>query len=62
VTNPVGSADMQVSAVGTYAALKTFLGSVEKSQRLLDVQDLSIKGSDTGVYGYDMKLRFYWLR
>lgn len=60
--NPVGSADLQVSAVGTYTALKTFLGGVEKSQRLLDVQDLVVKGSDTGVYTYQMKVRLYWLR
>jgi len=61
-TNPLGSADLNLSAVGTYSALKTFLGSVEKSQRLLDVRDLSIKGSETGVYSYQMRLRFYWLR
>lgn len=60
-TNPVGSVDLSVSAVGTYTALKTFLAGVEKSARLLDVQDLTIKGSDTGVYTYQMKLRLYWL-
>jgi len=62
VTNPVGSVDLSLSAVGTYAALQTFLVGVEKSERLLDVQDLIIKGSDTGVYTYQMRLRIYWLR
>jgi len=60
--DPVGSVDLSLSAVGTYAALKTFLVGVEKSQRLIDVRELSLKGSDTGVYNYRMRLRFYWLR
>ncbi|MDB5244424.1 MAG: hypothetical protein JWN18_294 [Parcubacteria group bacterium] len=60
-SNPVGSVDLSLSAVGTYTAVQTFLTSVEKSQRLLDIQDLTLKGSDTGVYSYDMKIRLYWL-
>jgi hypothetical protein len=60
-TNPVGSVDLALSAVGTYAALQSFLVGVEKSQRLLDVRDIIVKGSDTGVYTYQMKITFYWL-
>ena len=60
--SPVGSVDLSLSAVGTYTALQDFLDGVEKSQRLLDVLDLAVKGSDTGVYTYQMKLRLYWLR
>ena len=60
-TNPVGSVDMSLSAIGTYAALQNFLIAVEKSERLLDMQKLSIAGSDTGVYSYGMTLRIYWL-
>lgn len=60
--SPVGLVDISLSAVGTYTALKTFLDGVEKSERLLDVQDLVIRGSDTGVYTYQIKLRLYWLR
>ena len=59
-TGPTGSAEL--SAVGTYAALQSFLVGVEKSERLLDVKDLLVRGSDTGVYDYRMKLSFYWLR
>lgn len=61
-SNPVGSIDLSLSAAGSYTALKTFLAGVEKSQRLIDVQDLLIKGSDTGIYNYQLKLRIYWLR
>ena len=38
------------------------MAGIEKSLRLLDVQDLVVKGSDTGVYTYQMHIRFYWLR
>jgi Tfp pilus assembly protein PilO len=60
--SPTGSVDLSLSAVGTYPALQAFLAGVERSQRLLDVRDLMVKGSDTGVYSYKMSLRFYWLR
>ncbi|MSU74656.1 hypothetical protein EXS57_02660 [Candidatus Kaiserbacteria bacterium] len=62
VTNPVGSVSLALSAVGTYTALQTFLQGVEKSERLLDVRELVVKGSDTGVYTYQMKINLYWLR
>lgn len=60
--NPVGSVDLSLSAVGTYTALQAFLTGVERSQRLLDVHDIVVKGSDTGVYTYQMKITLYWLR
>ncbi len=60
--NPVGSVDLSLSAVGTYRALQSFLVGVERSQRLLDVKDLVVKGSDTGVYTHQMKITLYWLR
>ncbi|MFH1178646.1 MAG: type 4a pilus biogenesis protein PilO [bacterium] len=62
VTSPVNSADLSLSAIGTYSALQNFLRGVEKSVRILDVKDIVVKGSDTGVYTYQMKLRLYWLR
>lgn len=61
-TDPVGSVDLALSTVGTYTALKAFLHSVEMSERLLDIRELSVKGSDTGVYSYSMKISLYWLR
>lgn len=60
--NPTGSIDLSLSAVGTYSALQMFLVGVEKSIRLLDVQEITVRGSDTGVYTFNMKLRIYWLR
>lgn len=60
--DPVGSIDLSLSAIGTYAALQEFLVGVEKSARLLDVRDVIVDGSDTGVYTYHMAVRLYWLR
>lgn len=60
--NPVGSVDLSLSAIGTYTALQSFLTGIERSTRLLDVRDIVVKGSDTGVYTYKMTLRLYWLR
>jgi Tfp pilus assembly protein PilO len=59
--DPVSSVDLSLSAIGTYAALQNFLKNMEQSQRLLDVRDLTVNGSGTGVYNYQMKLRLYWL-
>lgn len=60
-TNPVGSIDLSLSAVGTYAALQAFLSGVEESERLIDVRNITISGSDTGVYNYEITMRIYWL-
>lgn len=61
-TNPIGSVSLTLSAVGSYAALQGFLRAIETSERLLDVQELLVRGSDTGVYTYQMKVSLYWLR
>lgn len=61
-TGPTGSIDLSLSAVGSYNSLQAFLAGVERSARLLDVRDLVIRGSATGVYNYQMTLRLYWLR
>jgi Tfp pilus assembly protein PilO len=59
--SPISSVDLSLSAVGTYTALQNFLQDIERSQRLLDVRDLVVKGSGTGVYVYQMTVRLYWL-
>ena len=56
------SIDLSVTAEGTYASFSTFLESLERSQTLFDVRDVSVKGSNNGIYQYSLKIRFYWLR
>jgi Tfp pilus assembly protein PilO len=59
---PTGSVDLTLTATGSYAAFQSFLSGVERSQRLLDVRSISVQGTNTGLYTYQMTIRFYWLR
>jgi Tfp pilus assembly protein PilO len=61
-TNPYGSIELSLSAAGAYSAFQDFLLSVERSARLLDVRQVSVEGSNTGVYQYRMTVRLYWLK
>ncbi len=61
-SEPTESLELSVSATGSYAAFRTFLAGVEQSLRPLDVVELSVQDSDTGVYTYDITFRLYWLR
>lgn len=58
----VDSLDIAVAGLGSYAAFRTFLDGVEWSLRPLDLIDLSIDDSSTGIYSYTMIFRIYWLR
>ncbi|HVW71624.1 MAG TPA: hypothetical protein VHB93_00540 [Candidatus Paceibacterota bacterium] len=57
----VDSLTVSVSATGTYDAFRTFLASAEQSLRPLDVTQLSVTDSDTGVYTYQVSFKIYWL-
>lgn len=58
----VESLDLALSATGDYASFKKFLTSAEWSLRPLDLIELSISDSETGVYTYEITFRIYWLR
>lgn len=60
--DPVGSIDMSLTAVGTYTAFQNFMRGVEESQRLLDIRNVTVTGSNSGLYSYQMSVRLYWLR
>lgn len=60
--SPVDSLDLTFKATGSYAAFRTFLSGMENSLRPLDVTDLQITQSTTGVYTYGVTVRIYWLR
>lgn len=59
--SPFDSLTMTVRAVGTYNAFRSFLAGVEQSLRPLDVTEITVQDSDTGVYTYEVTLAFYWL-
>ncbi len=56
------SLDIGVTGIGTYAAFRTFLEGVERSLRIMDLVELTITDSETGVYSYNMVFRIHWLR
>jgi hypothetical protein len=58
----IESLDLAVSATGNYASFKSFLEGAEWSLRPLDLIELDIEDSETGVYTYQIKFRIYWLR
>lgn len=60
--SPAGTITFSMTATGTYQSFRVFLEGVEKSLRPLDLIDLSIKTSQTGIYTYDMTFVIYWLR
>jgi hypothetical protein len=60
--NPVESLDLTMTGTGTYAAMRTFLAGIESSLRPLDVTDLRVSATETGVYTYGISIRLHWLR
>ena len=59
---PYESLDITLTGVGTYEAFKKFLSGIEWSLRPLDLVELTVDDSPTGVYTYGMTFRIYWLR
>jgi hypothetical protein len=57
----IDSLTLSVKAEGSYDAFRAFLSGIERSLRPLDVEVINISDSDTGVYSYDITLKFYWL-
>ena len=59
---PYDTLELSASAVGSYPAFRTFIAGVENSLRPLDIVEVAVKDSLTGVYTYDITLRLYWLK
>lgn len=60
-TSLTDSLDLSVTATGTYSAFQSFLAGAEQSLRPLDITQLTVQDSPTGVYTYTMTFRIYWL-
>lgn len=61
-SSPIDSLNLTFKATGTYTAFRTFLAGMENSLRPIDVVNLNVSESQTGVYDYDVTVRIYWLR
>jgi hypothetical protein len=60
--SPTDSLNLTFKATGSYRSFRSFLAGIENSLRPLDVTDLQVEKSDTGVYSYAVTVRIYWLR
>jgi hypothetical protein len=61
-SSPIDSLNLTFQGTGTYANFRTFLAGMENSLRPMDVINVDIDKSDTGVYTYTITTRIYWLR
>lgn len=61
-SSAVESLNLSFKATGSYSAFRAFLAAMENSLRPLDIVDISVDQSATGVYTYSMTVRIYWLR
>lgn len=62
VAGPTSSIDLTLAGTGNYKAFMAFIEGLERSQRILDVRNVRVTSAPTGVYSYQMSVRFYWLR
>ena len=57
-----GTVGLSFSVSSSYDNFQNFLTDLEKSQRLVDITDLSVTGNDTGIYDFSVGLKTYWLK
>ena len=57
----IESLELSMSATGTYASFKRFVEGAELSLRPLDLVEVEIQDSPTGVYTFQITFRIYWL-
>lgn len=57
-----GTIPMGFSVNADYDTFVKFLQDLEGSLRLVDVVNISLKPSATGLYSYDVSLKTYWLK
>lgn len=57
-----GVIPMGFSVSADYQTFIQFLQDLESSLRIVDVTNISLKPSATGVYSFDVSLKTYWLK
>jgi Tfp pilus assembly protein PilO len=61
-TGKYGTVGLSFSVSASYSNFQSFLDDLERSLRLLEITDLSISSSETGVYDFTVSLKTYWLK
>jgi len=45
---------------GSYKAFLSFLGSLEKSLRIIEIEEITFSSGDIDLYKFDVKIKSYW--
>jgi Tfp pilus assembly protein PilO len=59
-SKPFNTVSVVFKVSGTYEDFLTFLGDLEKSLQIVDVNDLGFSANDTGVYDFSVKALTYY--
>lgn len=57
-----GSFELEFTLIGTYTDFISFLGDLEKSLRIVDIQQLQIAPKEGNNLKYVLKVQTYWLK
>ena len=60
--NGFGTLMLSFSVTTTYEKFRTFLESLERSLRLVDVTNVSFASVQSGLYDYQVSIKTYWLK
>lgn len=60
--NKYGTVGLSFSVSSSYDNFQNFLTDLEKSLRLVEITDLAVSGSDTGLYDFTVGIKTYWLK
>jgi Tfp pilus assembly protein PilO len=60
--NKYGTVGLSFSVTASYPNFQNFLTDLESSLRLVDIVDLSVNSTDTGLYDFSVNLKTYWLK
>jgi Tfp pilus assembly protein PilO len=60
--NKYGTVGLSFSVNSTYENFQKFLTDLEKSLRLVEINELSVTGNETNIYDFSVSLKTYWLK
>jgi hypothetical protein len=60
--NGYGSVRVDFSFISTYDNYRKFMKDIESSLRIIDIRTTSFRGSENGLYEYNVSIDTYWLK
>ena len=62
LTPDKSSVVISFSVSASYEILKMFLGDLDRSLRIVDIDSVAFSSNDKNLYDYKISLRTYWLK